>query len=232
MCALSARGQDPPTAPSFHSGDCSLIIPKFWPGKSFGPNSQQEIYGEIFGVVKAINPRVRVGWHVRHTNSFSPFYRAEQDYWKLRQVSDFFKIVMYNNCGGPRLAQYVRNVQSTLFHDASPSEVLELHYQILGYSKEASIEALPAAGLSADYVARETARAIAGVRNEIPIYPGIDVDVPTGSGEKKTQPGDVKAAVKAALGAGAQGVVLSRKHSEMRLANLAAAGEAVREMGV
>jgi len=81
-------------------------------------------------------------------------------------------------------------------------------------------------------VARETARAVAGVRREIPIYPGIDIDIPAGSGEKKTQPGDVKAAVKAALGAGAQGVVLSRKYSEMRLANLAAAGEAVQEMGV
>ena len=79
--------------------------------------------------------------------------------------------------------------------------------------------------------ARETARAVAGVRGEIPIYPGIDIDIPTGTGEKKTQPGDVKAAVKAALGAGAQGVVLSRKYSEMRLANLAAAGEAVQETG-
>src|SRR5438876_3950259 len=46
-----------------------------------------------------------------------------------------------------------------------------------------------------------------------PIYPGIDIDIPTGSGEKKTQPGDVKAAVKAALGAGAQGVVLSDRKS-------------------
>ena len=209
-----------------------LNYPEILAWEKLWTDSQHEIYGEIFGTVKAINPRVRVGWHIWHNNSFSPFYRAEQDYWKLRQASDFLKVVMYNNCGGPRLAQYVKNVQCTLFHDATPSEVLELHYRVLGYSGETSIEKLPATGLSADYVARETARAVAGVRGEIPIYPGIDIDIPTGSGEKKTQPGDVKAAVKAALGAGAQGVVLSRKYSEMRLANLAAAGEAVQEMGV
>jgi hypothetical protein len=209
-----------------------LNYPEILAWEKLWTDSQHEVYGEIFGVVRSINPRVRVGWHIWHNNSFSPFYRAEQDYWKLREVSDFLKIVMYNNCGGPRLAQYVRNVQSTLFHDATPSEVLELHYKVLGYSGEASIEALPAAGLSADYVTRETARAIAGVRSEIPIYPGIDVDTPTGPSEKKTQPSDVQAAVKAALGAGAQGVVLSRKYSEMRLANLAAAGQAAREMGV
>jgi hypothetical protein len=38
--------------------------------------------------------------------------------------------------------------------------------------------------------------------------------------------------VKAALTSGASGVILSRKYSEMKLANLAAAGEALKEIGV
>jgi hypothetical protein len=50
--------------------------------------------------------------------------------------------------------------------------------------------------------------------------------------EKKTQPSDVKAAVKAALTFGAAGVILSRKYSEMKLTNLAAAGEALKEIGI
>ena len=91
---------------------------------------------------------------------------------------------------------------------------------------------MPAAGLSADYVARETKRAIAGVRGEIAIYPGIDIDIPTAANEKKTQPSDVSAAVKAAFNVGAPGVVLSRKYSEMKMANLAAAGGALRELGL
>jgi hypothetical protein len=91
--------------------------------------------------------------------------------------------------------------------------------------KEAPYHELSSTGLSSDYVFRETKRAIAGVSDEIPVYPGIDIDVPTNPGEKQTTPGDVREAVKAAFSAGAQGVVLSRKYSEMKLANLSGAGE-------
>jgi len=66
------------------------------------------------------------------------------------------------------------------------------------------------------------------VGGAVKIWPGIDIDIPTGANEKKTQPEDVRESVRAALGAGADGVLLSRKYSEMRLANLRAAGEAVR----
>jgi hypothetical protein len=64
----------------------------------------------------------------------------------------------------------------------------------------------------------------------VPIYTGIDIDIPTPLDTKQTQPSDVKAAVLAAFRAGASGVVLSRKYSEMKLANLAGAGEALREL--
>ena len=209
-----------------------LNYPEILAWEKLWSDSQQEIYGEIYGTVKAINNKIQVGWHIWHNNSFSPFYRAEQDYSKLRQTSDFLKVVMYNNCGGPRLAQYMKNIHSTIFRDAQPEEALKMHYRMMGYGDEASFDKLPRLGLSADYVARETKRAIQGVRNEIPIYPGIDIDIPTDKSEKKTEPGDVNAAVKAAFNAGAPGVILSRKYSEMRLANLAAAGEAIREMGI
>jgi hypothetical protein len=102
----------------------------------------------------------------------------------------------------------------------------------MGYGDEANLDKLPTSGLSADYVSRETKRAIEGVRGETAIYPGIDIDIPTDKNEKKTEPSDVKAAVKAAFNAGARGVILSRKYSEMKLANLAAAGEAIKEMGI
>ena len=62
------------------------------------------------------------------------------------------------------------------------------------------------------------------------IYPGIDIDIPTGDGEKKTSPQDVYAATTAALKAGAQGVIFSRTYSEMRLADLVAGGRAVKDL--
>jgi len=183
----------------------------------------------MYALAHQIAPAKGIGWHIWHNNSFSPFYRAEQDYAEFSKYSDFLKVVMYNNCGGPRLAQYVRNVQSTLFADLSPQQVLDFTYSVQQYH-EASLDRLPQAGLSADYVRRETARAVAGVAPSVKIWPGIDIDIPTGANDKKTQPDDVYQSVKAAFQAGAQGVLLSRKYSEMKLANLSAAGRAIREL--
>ena len=166
-----------------------------------------------------------------HNNSFSPFYRAEQDYGDFAKYSDFLKVVMYNNCGGPRLAQYVRNAHATLFADLTPDQVLEFTYGVQQY-RERPLDRIAAEGLSADYVLRETRRAVAGAGPGSPlkIWPGIDIDIPTGASDKKTQPEDVYQAVRAAFQGGAHGVLLSRKYSEMKLANLAAAGRAVREL--
>ncbi|HTI70949.1 MAG TPA: hypothetical protein VMF06_13350 [Candidatus Limnocylindria bacterium] len=67
------------------------------------------------------------------------------------------------------------------------------------------------------------------MRGQCRILPGIDIGITTGKNSRKATPDDAYAATKAALAAGAQGIILSRKYSEMRLANPAAAGHAVRE---
>src|SRR5262249_30825759 len=155
------------------------------------------------------------------------FYRAEQDYAAFSEYSDFLKVVMYNNSGGPRMAEYIRNIHSTIFGDLTPQQTLELTYRIQQYEGEKPLDRISTDGLSADYVRRETKRAVAGVSSNVKIWPGIDIDIPTGANQKKTQPDDVYAAVKAAFDGGAHGVLLSRKYSEMTLANLRAAGRAV-----
>lgn len=192
--------------------------------------SQEEVYGLLYRAVKAINPKAQVGWHIMHLVTMSPFYQADQNYARIAKVADFLKPCPYNNCAGPRFAQYIRNVNSTVLRDLTGDEVLELHYRLLGHEHEPSLEKLPTSGMSAEYVARETRRALAEVSGAIPIYPGIDIDIPTGLNEKRTEPTDVKAAVLAAFRAGAPGVVLSRKYAEMKLTNLAGAGEALREL--
>ena len=189
-------------------------------------DGQKSTYANIHQVAKSIRRDCAVGWHIWHNNSFSPFYRAEQDYAEFQKYSDFLKVVLYNNCGGPRLASYAKSMSRTLFGDLSPDEVLELTYKVQNYNGDAGAE-LSRKGLSANYVERETRRAVAGVGDAVKIWPGIDIDIPTGQGEKKTEPQDVRDAVRAAFSGGADGVILSRKYSEMRLANLQAAGEAV-----
>lgn len=209
-----------------------LEYPEIIAWEKFWFHSQEEVYGLLYGTAKSINRRAQVGWHIMHYVTLSPLFRAEQDYARLAQSADFLKPCPYNNCAGPRFAEFIRNAQSTLFRDFTPEEVLALHYKMLGFSGEASLEQLPTAGLSANYVAHETSRALNDVQGAIPIYPGIDIDIPTGLKEKRTQPGDVKAAVLAAYKSGAPGVVLSRKYAEMKLTNLAGAGEALRELGI
>jgi hypothetical protein len=188
-----------------------------------------DTYRDMYAKAKEIAPRKGIGWHVWHNNSFSPFYRAEQDYADFGKYSDFLKVVIYNLCGGERLAQYVRSVQRTVFADFTPAQVLDFTYGVQQY-RDKPLEQLAAEGLGPDYVLRETKRAVASAGSNTKIWPGIDVDIPTAATSKKTTPDDVYLAVKAAFEGGANGVLLSRKYSEMRLANLGGAGRALREL--
>ena len=173
-----------------------------------------------------------MGWHIWHNNSFNPIYRAEQDLTELAPYSDFLKMVMYHNCGGERLAAYVRNVGRDLYADLPPQQILDFHYRVMDYRQEKSLAEIPKTGLSADYVFREAQRAraaLAGTKTQL--WPGIDIDIPTAAGSAKSTPEGTRDAVLAAFRAGSDGVILSRKYSEMRLANLRGAGAAVRGNG-
>jgi len=190
---------------------------------------KHQILKDVYTSVKAIRKDLQVGFHIEHTNSFNPLYRATRDYSQLAEIADFLKIVVYNNCGGERYVNFIHNICQTVFKDVPPSELMALNNHLLNYSGEAPIETLAAAGLSPNYVERETQRAKAGAGGKCRILPGIDVNIPTGEKSRKASPDDTAQATLAAFKGGADGVILSRKYSEMRLENLAAAGHAVRE---
>jgi hypothetical protein len=59
------------------------------------------------------------------------------------------------------------------------------------------------------------------------LWPGIDIDIPTAPGHSKCTPDGTRDAVLAAFRGGADGVILSRKYSEMKLADLQGAGSAI-----
>jgi hypothetical protein len=189
---------------------------------------KHRVLDEVRAAVKAVNPRLEVGFHMEHVNSFNPIFRATRSYADLATRADFLKVVVYNNCGGERYQRFIDNVGSTVFRDVPKEELLRFNNHLLGYGDEAALASLPAAGLSPDYVARETKRALAGVEGKCRVLPGIDIGIPTGEHSRKASPEDTYQAVAAALRAGADGLILSRKYSEMRLDNLAAAGRAVR----
>jgi hypothetical protein len=184
---------------------------------------------EVYAAVKAVNKNLQVGFHVEHVNSFNPFFRAGRNYEDLAKKADFLKVVAYNNCGGERYANFIRNIQSTIFRDVPMEELMRFNNHLLNYGNEPSIDQLATAGLSADYVYRETQRAIAGVKGKCKILPGIDIGIPTKKTSRKGSPEDAYAATLAAYKGGANGVILSRKYSEMDLADVDAAGRAIRE---
>jgi hypothetical protein len=140
---------------------------------------------------------------------------------------------MYQNCAGERMADYINSVGTSYLSDVPKQELLEFHYRVLNYGKEPDLKDLAVTGFSADYVYRETKRAREALTNSrTKLWPGIDIDIPTANGNAKCTPAGTKAAVLAAFRGGAEGVILSRKYSEMKLENLRAAGTAIKEIGL
>ncbi len=209
-----------------------LRYPELLAWENLWHDSLRETYEAIHKKVKSINRSMGVGWHIWHNNSFSPIYRAEQDLERIAPDSDFLKIVMYHNVAGERMVAYIDSVSAVQYGDVPKQELLEFHYRVLGYGEEKSYADLAAAGFSSDYVYREAKRAHAALRNtQTRLWPGIDVDIPTAPGNSKCTPQGTRDAVLAAFRAGADGVILSRKYSEMKLANLSGAGEALKSLG-
>ena len=206
-----------------------LYYPELLAWEMMWTQSLRDTYTALHAKIKEIRPSLQMGWHIWHNNSFNPIYRAEQDLQAIAPVSDFLKIVIYNNCGGERMVQYIDNVHETLYADVPREELLQFHYRVLNY-QENGLNEIPFTGLSSDYVYRESKRShddLQGTSTQL--WPGIDIDIPTEKGHSKCTPEGVRDAVLAALRAGSDGVLLSRKYSEMKLANLKGAGEGVRQ---
>ncbi len=65
------------------------------------------------------------------------------------------------------------------------------------------------------------------------IWPGLDVDIANVDLQfSRSSPPVVNECTKACFAGGAKGLVISRKYSEMKLANLAAVGDALREIKI
>ncbi|HUJ72207.1 MAG TPA: hypothetical protein VLZ30_08170 [Verrucomicrobiae bacterium] len=194
--------------------------------------SRHEMERDLYNKVKSIKPSLTVGWHLWHNLSFSPFHRAEEDFAELTAWSDFIRPALYSNSAGERMRTFVDSTHQNVFGDVPPDETLEFLYRVLNY-QEAPYDKMSATGFSADYVLRETRRAleaVAGTHTEV--WPGIDIDVPVPAGTSQCTPESVKEETLAVFKAGAQGIMLSRNYVEMKPEHLAGAGAALRELGL
>jgi hypothetical protein len=201
----------------------------FW--ENVWVNSRHEFQAALYQRVKSINPALQIGWHVWHNMSFSPFQRAEEDFAGMTAYSDFLRPALYNNVAGQRFLSFVQSTQDSVFGDLPPGATLDTLYRMLNY-QEAPYDKLAATGLSAQYVERETRRAVEGVAGHpTQIWPGVDIDVPVAPGAGHCTPESVGQAVKAVVQGGAHGIILSRNYVEMKPENLSGAGAALRQSG-
>ena len=206
-----------------------LDYPEILSWEKLWTDSYHEVRSQVYGTAKAIAPEKPFGFHIMQNMTFSPFYRAEEDYSETRHYADYLKLATYNNAGGPRMKAYLDRLSATLFHDAKPNDFVQFYYKIMNH-EEGPYDTLNTSGLTPDYLAREVKRARAATGPGVKLYPGVDIDVPTRRTDKRTKPDDVRKSVRAAFDAGADGVVLAREYVEMWLANLSAAGETLREI--
>ncbi len=187
---------------------------------------------EMYGVVKAVSPSRKLGFHVWHPRDYSPMERAMYDMREMRRYCDWIKPKMDHTCGGYRYYMNVRRIHQALFYDRSLSQAAGMMNAIFNWDI-GELERLPEDGLGLDYLQKDTKAYIADVRGEVPIYPGIGIDMPAGPKDhiyRPCEPEYVREGLLTIAKAGAQGTVLSRGLGEMQHKNLVAAGEAIDEI--
>ncbi len=194
-------------------------------------DAHQAFYYMIGGTVKFFNPKLEMGYGIwQIINTFNPYLRAQYDFADLKYHADWLKPVLYDVPAGARFAKFARGWQQTILRDASPEAVVDGMATLLGLDIGPLAE-LPMAGFSPDYIRKWTANLVEATDGKCKVYPGIGLGAPSGPGGKVITPADAKAAVKAAYEGGASGVLISRNYSEANLTEMAAVGEALKELG-
>jgi hypothetical protein len=195
---------------------------------------REAVMKSMYDAIKAVKPTAVVGWHVDHQpSSWDIVYRAELSYEEMAPYSDFIKFIGYHDVLGPRIRYwYLDRFRSTILGELSLEQSLALYYAMFGYdpAQEPGLDELAVRGFSPDYVYRETKRSVASASGRTQIWPGIGFDVPWGNATMVGDPDEIYQATIRAFEAGAAGIVVSREYEEMRLANLAAVGRAVRQL--
>jgi hypothetical protein len=226
-----------------------LRHPELLVWETFWSDSMREMQREFSVHAKSLKPGIPVGYHIWQNISFSPMYRAEQDYRPYTEYADYLKPAFYDNPAGERMASFVDSMTQNIHGDLTRQQMLDFEYsvmdfkeksyaQLIGQSEadyQSQLNRAPVNGtprgqyppLSSDYVYRETKRAVDGVAgSNTRICSGLGIDVQL----KNSTPESVRGAVEAIFRAGGTGMVISTNHAAMRPENLSAVGATLREL--
>ena len=198
----------------------------------FWMDSRENQRRRIYKTIKSLRATVSVGWHIDHGMSWDLITRAYWDYADMTDHSDWLSIGLYFDCMGPRSLNHFRKYyESLLFADATPELGHAMYFSMLGYDPKLepgyATQKAKQTSLSAEYVYRETRRAVAGVGGRTKIYSRIGFDVPMNKIPVTEE--EVYHATTRALEAGSDGLFVGREWDELKLQNAAAFGRAVRD---
>ncbi|RYG87960.1 MAG: hypothetical protein EON59_05875 [Alphaproteobacteria bacterium] len=199
-----------------------LAWQQLWLDKYWG------LHRQVYGAVKVARPKMQVGFPTHPGVGFSPFFRADTDYGEISEFADFVRLSAYNFASGPRFGNWLKGMRHSLWSDLSQESAYRIAGEMLG-SELPPFDNFQQ-GWPASFVAGEARRAIAASGERMACYSGIDIDVPAGRHPSSASREGVRDSVLAAFQAGAPGVILARKYSEMMLDNLSGAGDALRSL--
>ena len=147
--------------------------------------SLNDLHALVYETVKGVNPDAHVGRHVDHQqSSYALPFRAAAEYGEMTDSNDFIKLILYHDIAGPRVMGKLDNLRDHVLKELTAKQGLDLYYSVFGHDPtiEAGVDELREAGLSPQYVYRETKRAVEGVDGGAAIYAGIGLDIPKGGG--------------------------------------------------
>jgi hypothetical protein len=195
---------------------------------------REDLFRRIYSAVKGVKPEAKVGWHLYHWNlTFDIFGRANYDPATLAQFSDYIKPCTYQDASAQRLPRAIQLYGKALLQDMPPAAGMEMLLRIMGIDpqSEPSLEELPQRGMSDRSVGRLTASLVEGADGAMDVIPGIGTDV-LQTLEPDKAAASSATATRAAIQAGAAGVILCREYDEMRMETLRAVGEVLAEQGL
>jgi hypothetical protein len=185
---------------------------------------------ELYGIAKWLAPDRVFGVGLWHYYLSNPILRAEWDMKEIAKSADYIRPIVYHYPYPARFRLYAETLRQGAFRSFTNSGIWDAFSQMLDL-KLPAYDKLQSDGMPADFVRQGVAIVRRDVGPDMPIYPGIGIDVRQQGFNRPMRPEDVTAAVMAAAKAGSDGITASRNYGEMKVANLRAFGQALKKLG-
>lgn len=208
-----------------------LHYPEIVAWESLWMKTRQRMLLEIYGTAKTIAPGKEVGWNINSPVQSMPVARAAFDYRKAPDFADWVKPNIHNAFAGRMFDQTVDRLNSALLPMVSRESIYNMLLAIFGYAPPLPADEVARRRFGSNsrfgpqFVAHETARVVSHLQGKVPMYAGLDVEPPAES----SAPGrGMEASVRAAIDAGAQGIIMGQFYHDWPRESLEAVGRAVR----